>query len=222
MPAPAAKKSVVPMLEVLQLGMRDYMEVWQDMQRFTAERDDNTPDQIWLVEHPPVYTLGLNGKQHHIHDAGEIPVIQVDRGGQVTYHGPGQAVLYLLIDLRRKGMGVRELVSRMEQAVIALLGEFKIASSARKDAPGVYVADQKIAALGLRVKRGCSYHGISLNVDMDLSPFLGINPCGYPGMSVTQLKDLGINMDTQSAQMALLSHLARDLGYTMPLADTHG
>jgi lipoyl(octanoyl) transferase len=197
------------------LGLQDYEPVWKDMKSFTETRGKGTPDEFWLVEHPPVFTLGLNGKREHIHDAGNIPVIPVDRGGQVTYHGPGQVVIYLLLDIRQRGMGVRELVSRMEQAVIDLLQEYRIEAEARPDAPGVYVNDEKIAALGLRIKRGKTYHGISLNVDMDLSPFYQINPCGYPGLRVTQLKDLGIGIGLEQAQQALLSHLVANLGYTI-------
>jgi len=162
------------------------------MQRFTEERGADTPDELWLVEHPPVFTVGLNGKPEHLLAPGDIDVVKVDRGGQVTYHGPGQIVLYLLIDLRRRGLGVRALVSLMEQAVIELLAGYGIQSVARQDAPGVYVDGAKIASLGLRVRRGCSYHGLALNVDLDLAPFQRINPCGYPGLAVTRLRDLGV------------------------------
>jgi lipoyl(octanoyl) transferase len=159
------------------------------MQAFTDRRNPATPDEIWLLEHPPVFTLGQAGRPEHLLDPGEIPVLQVDRGGQVTYHGPGQLVLYLLLDLRRRRLGVRQLVSLMEQAVVGLLGSYGIGASARRDAPGVYVEARKIASLGLRVRHGCSFHGLSLNVNMDLAPFQRINPCGYPGLEVTQLVD---------------------------------
>jgi len=172
-----------------QLGRQPYLTVWQAMQRFTDERMEDTPDELWQVEHSPVFTVGLNGKREHLLNPGAIEVIQVDRGGQVTYHGPGQVVLYLLLDLRRRRLGVRQLVSLMEQAVIELLASHSIAAEARQDAPGVYVDGAKIASLGLRVRRGCSYHGMALNVDMDLEPFRRINPCGYAGLPVTQLRE---------------------------------
>jgi lipoyl(octanoyl) transferase len=177
---------------IRRLGLQAYAPVWRDMQRFTEERGADTPDELWLVEHPPVFTVGLNGKPEHLLAPGDIDVVKVDRGGQVTYHGPGQIVLYLLIDLRRRGLGVRALVSLMEQAVIELLAGYGIQSVARQDAPGVYVDGAKIASLGLRVRRGCSYHGLALNVDLDLAPFQRINPCGYPGLAVTRLRDLGV------------------------------
>lgn len=172
-----------------QLGLRDYRETWQAMQAFTDQRGPDTVDELWLVEHPPVFTLGLNGKPEHVLDAGDIPVVSVDRGGQVTYHGPGQAVLYVLLDVRRRGLGVRALVMLLEQAMIDLLAERSISARARRDAPGVYVGDDKIGAIGLRIRRGASYHGVSLNVDMELAPFQRINPCGYPGLGVTQIRD---------------------------------
>lgn len=181
-----------PELVVRHLGRADYTPVWQAMQRFTDQRDAQTPDELWRVEHPPVFTVGLNGKAEHLLDPGTIEVVQVDRGGQVTYHGPGQIVLYLLLDLRRRHLGVRPLVNVMEQAVIDLLAGYGIEAAARRDAPGVYVDGAKIAALGLRVRRGCSYHGLAFNVEMDLEPFGRINPCGYPGLAVTQLRALGI------------------------------
>jgi lipoyl(octanoyl) transferase len=181
------------------------------MQRFTEERTADTPDELWLVEHPPVFTLGLNGKAEHLLNPGAIDVIQVDRGGQVTYHGPGQVVLYLLVDLRRRGLGVRALVHRMEQAVIALLAGYGIPARARLDAPGVYVDGAKIASLGLRVRRGCSYHGLALNVDMDLEPFSRINPCGYPGLAVTQLRDLGVTDDLATTGEKLLVQMEENL-----------
>ncbi len=169
------------------LGLQPYVETWTAMRRFTDTRQGETPDEVWLLEHPPVFTQGLNGKGHHILDPGPIPVIQVDRGGQVTYHGPGQLVGYILMDMQRRQWGVRRLVSTIEQTLVQLLATYGISAQARAEAPGVYVGSAKIAALGLRVRRGGSYHGFSLNVDMDLTAFSRINPCGYPGMAVTQL-----------------------------------
>jgi len=197
---------------VRHLGRQDYLPTLEAMQGFTAERDENTPDELWIVEHPPVFTLGQAGKREHLLNPGEIPVVPVDRGGQVTYHGPGQVVIYLLLDLRRRGLGVRELVTRMEQAVIDLLAEEGIAARARADAPGVYVGEAKIAALGLRVKRGRSYHGLALNVAMDLEPFTRINPCGYAGLATTQLADLGVAADWASMADRLCGSLLRRLG----------
>jgi len=175
-------------LIVRQLGLRDYQSVWQEMQDFTDARSADTADEIWLLEHPPVFTLGLNGKSEHVLDAGDIPLVNCDRGGQVTYHGPGQIIVYLLLDLRRRELGVKSLVHKIEQAVIDVLQENGISGQRREGAPGIYVDDAKIAALGLRVRRGCCYHGLSLNVDMDLQPFSRINPCGYAGLASTQLK----------------------------------
>ena len=199
------------MITVKQLGLADYQTTWAAMQLFTANRTDATPDEIWILQHPPVYTLGLNGKPEHIPQHSAIPVIKIDRGGQITYHGPGQIVAYLLLDLKRKGLGVRTLVNRMEQSVITLLDSYGIASTNRLDAPGVYVAGKKIAALGLRIKRGCSYHGLSLNVDMDLSPFTAINPCGYIDMQVTQTRDLGISDSIDTLSERLIALLKQNL-----------
>ncbi len=204
-------------LIIRNLGHREYVPVWQAMQAFTLERTDDTPDELWLVEHPPVFTLGLNAKQEHLLDPREIPVVQIDRGGQVTYHGPGQVVIYTLLDLQRRRMGVQKLVRHLEEAVIALLAESGLQARGRKDAPGVYVNEAKIAALGLRVKRGKSYHGLAVNVDMDLQPFTQINPCGYPGMAVTQLRDLGVQLTPADIRNRLAEHLARILGYNDPL-----
>lgn len=192
---------------VRELGLRDYLPVWQEMQAFTEQRDANTTDQLWLVEHPPVFTLGLNGKPDHVLDAGDIPVVQCDRGGQVTYHGPGQIVVYLLLDLRRRKLGVKTLVAKIEQAIIELLGEYGIHGKRKKRAPGIYVDGAKIAALGLRVRRGCSYHGLSLNMDMDMEPFTRINPCGYEGLETTQLSDLTSVLDIAKIHAQLLAHL---------------
>ena len=194
------------------LGRVDYEPTWRAMQEFTAARDDITPDELWLLEHPPVFTLGLNAKPEHLLNPGDIPVVQIDRGGQVTYHGPGQLVAYVLLDIARRHLGVQHLVQLMEQAVIDLLAEYGVTAQGRRDAPGVYVDGAKIAALGLRVKRGRSYHGLALNVDMDLEPFSRINPCGYPGMRVTQLRDLGISLDLNAVSARLESHLVRLLG----------
>lgn len=206
-------------ITVRKLGLADYEPVWRAMQNFTASRDattqdgtSGTADEIWLLQHPPVYTLGVAGRPEHLPriDNG-IPVVKIDRGGQITYHGPGQIVAYLLLDMRRRGLSVRPLVRMMEQAVAGLLADYGIAAHGRNDAPGVYVGAAKIAALGLRIKNGCCYHGLALNVDMDLSPFHAINPCGYPGLEVTQARDLGIAdpLDTLSAK--LVEHLMRRL-----------
>ncbi len=167
--------------------MREYVRVWRAMRDFTDQRVADTPDELWLLEHPAVFTLGQAGRTEHILDPGDIPVIKVDRGGQVTFHGPGQVVAYLLLDLRASGLGIKRLVHLLEQAVVALLAGYGILSNSRPDAPGVYVEGAKIASLGLRVRRGCSFHGLALNVDMDLEPFSRINPCGYPGLAVTQI-----------------------------------
>jgi lipoyl(octanoyl) transferase len=178
--------------EVRALGRAEYEPVWRAMQAFTKERGPGTPDELWFVEHPPVYTLGLAAKPEHVLDAGSTPVVRIDRGGQVTWHGPGQLVAYPLVDLRRAGYGVRELVRRLEQSVIDLCAGYGIAAHRRAGMPGVYVADAKLAAVGLRVSRGCSFHGIALNVDAQLEAFSGINPCGYPGLAATRLADLGV------------------------------
>lgn len=194
---------------VRRLGLLDYEPVWRDMQAFTTARDADTPDELWLVEHPPVYTQGLAGKPEHLPrvDNG-IPVIKTDRGGQITFHGPGQVVIYTLFDLRRRGLGVRQLVRKLERAVIELLAMHGVDAEGREDAPGVYVGDAKIAALGLRVRNGCCYHGLSLNVDMDLTPFEAINPCGYPGLAVTQTRALGILDQPAAIAEKLLARLA--------------
>ncbi len=193
------------------LGLRDYRQVWQQMSDFTDARDADSEDEIWLLQHPPVYTLGKNGKREHVLDAGDIPVVDSDRGGQVTYHGPGQLVAYVLLDIQRKGMGVRELVTRLENAVIALLADYAIEARSRRDAPGVYVGDAKIAALGLRVRRGRSFHGLALNVDMELEPFARINPCGYAGMAVTSMAELLLEVDINTVEKQLLAKLTNEL-----------
>lgn len=180
---------------VRHLGLAPYEPTWQAMREFTDTRSDTTQDELWVCEHPPVYTLGQAGKQEHILNTADIPVVQSDRGGQVTYHGPGQIVVYTLVNLRRAGFGIREMVMRLENSAVELLAGYGIEAYARRDAPGVYVNDAKIAALGLRVRRGCSYHGIALNIEPELSPFLGINPCGYEGLRVTSTRKLGITQD---------------------------
>jgi lipoyl(octanoyl) transferase len=184
------------------------------MKAFTETRNAHTADELWAVEHPPVFTQGLNGKPQHLLAPGDIPVIPVDRGGQVTYHGPGQIVVYLLLDVRRANWGPRQLVTLMEQAVIDLLAHYTIVGIARPDAPGVYVNGAKVASLGLRIRRGCSYHGLSLNTAMDLRPFARINPCGFSGLQVTQLRDLGVQADSDDIRELLLFQLAARLGYT--------
>ena len=189
------------------LGRVDYEPTWRAMQAFTAARSEATPDELWVLEHPPVFTLGQAGKPEHLLQATDIPVVPIDRGGQITYHGPGQVVAYVLVDLRRRGYGIRELVARMEQAVIDLLAASNVEATRRVGAPGVYVDGAKIAALGLRVKHGCTYHGLALNVDMDLAPFAAINPCGYPGMQVTQCRNLGLQLTPAQAGRALATAL---------------
>ncbi|MXR36983.1 lipoyl(octanoyl) transferase LipB [Craterilacuibacter sinensis] len=196
---------------VKQLGLADYEPVWRNMQAFTDARTADTADELWVVEHPPVYTLGLAGKPEHLLCQTDIPLVRTDRGGQVTYHGPGQLVVYLLIDFKRLGLGVRELVRRIENAIIAMLAECGIEAAGDVNAPGVYVQGEKIASLGLRIRNGAVYHGLSLNVDMDLAPFNWINPCGYQGLKVTRLKDLGVPLTVAEAAAHLLPHLAREL-----------
>jgi len=187
------------------LGLIDYQATCDAMRIFTAQRDQDTQDELWLVEHPPVFTQGLNGKDEHVLNSCDIPVIRTDRGGQVTYHGPGQLIAYTLFDLKRLNIGVREMVSRMENSVISMLNEMTIKANSRADAPGVYVEQRKIAALGLRVKQGACYHGLSINISMDLAPFGYINPCGYKGMEVVDLKSLGYDMTMSQAKQQFLS-----------------
>ena len=193
------------------LGQADYIQTWQAMRDFTDGRGPDTPSEIWLLEHPPVFTQGQAGKAEHVLHPGDIPVVQSDRGGQVTYHGPGQLIAYLLLDLKALNRGIRSLVTAMENAVIHLLANQGIEAVARPDAPGVYVAEKKIAALGLRVRRGYTYHGLALNLDMDLEPFQRINPCGHAGQEVTRLKDLGVDMDRRQAGRELTGGLCREL-----------
>lgn len=196
-----------------ELGLVDYAPTLEAMKRFTDARDSDTPDELWLLQHPPVFTQGQAGKAEHLLTPGDIPVVQVDRGGQVTYHGPGQWVVYLLVDIRRLGQGVRHLVTVIENAVLELLSEYGISAAARADAPGVYVDGEKIASLGLRVRKGCSYHGLALNVDMDLEPFLRINPCGFEGLKVTSMaRQLpGESLDMDGIGRQLLAILDRHL-----------
>lgn len=208
-------------LGIRELGLLPYEPVWHAMQRFTNQRDPQTPDEVWLLQHPPVFTQGQAGKPEHLLLPGEIPVVQVDRGGQVTYHGPGQLVGYLLLDVRRLGLGVRELVSRIEQSIVAVLASYGVEAYPKPDAPGVYVGGAKIASLGLRIRNGRSFHGLALNVDMDLEPFGRINPCGYAGLRMTQLRDLvAVPPDINEVAARLSDELARHLDYAghRPLA----
>jgi lipoyl(octanoyl) transferase len=201
----------LPAPRVCHLGRVEYEPTWRAMQRFTEERDASTPDEIWFLEHPPVFTLGANASRAHLLAPGDVPVLQIDRGGQVTYHGPGQLVVYPLIDLRRAALGIRDFVGALEQAVIELAGDYGIAAEARREAPGVYVAGRKLASVGVRVRRGGSYHGLALNVALDLAPFARINPCGYPGLQMTQLAELGGPQGVEECARALEPHLRRAL-----------
>jgi lipoyl(octanoyl) transferase len=194
------------------LGRVDYAPTWRAMQAFTDARDAATPDEIWCLEHEPVFTQGLNGRPEHLLATGDIPVVGIDRGGQVTYHGPGQLVLYAMIDLRRRGIGVRTLVVALENAVIGLVARHGIVAAGRRDRPGVYVAGRKLASLGLRVRGGCSYHGLALNVDMDLEPFARINPCGMAGLAMTQLADEGVRASVHGTALALVPLVCDALG----------
>ena len=190
-------------------GRVPYEPTWRAMQDFTTQRDASTPDELWLVEHPPVYTLGQAGKAEHLLHVTDIPLVKIDRGGQITYHGPGQVVGYLLLDLHRRGLKVREMVNLLEQALIDCIADYGLDARRKDGAPGVYIDDAKVAALGLRVKNGCSYHGLSLNVDMDLTPFTWINPCGYSGLQTIQLKDFGVTEGPEEVATRLLGHLQR-------------
>lgn len=201
-------------LIVRSLGQQPYMETWEAMKAFTANRDDTTVDELWCLEHPQVFTQGQAGKAEHILLPGDIPVIQVDRGGQVTYHGPGQLVIYLLIDLSRRKLGVRTLVDRIEQAIVGTLAESDIDAAPRPEAPGVYVKGAKIASLGLRVRRGCSFHGLALNVNMNMEPFSRINPCGYAGMSMCQVSDFAPGISVYEIEGRLVQALISGLGHT--------
>jgi lipoyl(octanoyl) transferase len=192
---------------VRDLGFKPLPDVWAEMQAFTAARTADTPDEVWLVEHPPVYTLGLRADRTHLLAPGDIPIVQIDRGGQVTYHGPGQLVAYVLLDLNRRGFNARSLVQALESAVIDTVADYGISAVARRDAPGVYVEGAKLGAVGLRVKRHCSYHGLAVNVAMDLAPFAGINPCGYAGLAVTQVSELGGPKDLAAFRAAFTPRL---------------
>ncbi|SEK44892.1 lipoyl(octanoyl) transferase [Colwellia chukchiensis] len=213
-------------LIIRQLNNLDYVEVWHAMQNFTDNRNEHTADELWLVEHPPVFTQGQAGKDEHLLMPGDIPVVKVDRGGQVTYHGPGQQVIYFMINLRRRKMGVRALVTLIENGIVAALADFGITASAKPDAPGVYVDNKKIASLGLRVRKGCSFHGLALNVNMDLSPFQRINPCGYQGLEMVQTIDLHGPASVSQAGDSLIKHLsellnAEHLSYQTGLDTLH-
>lgn len=199
------------MIVLKRLGPTDYEPTWQAMQAFTAQRTHAAPDELWLTEHPPVYTLGLNRKDVRMPWRDDIPLVRTDRGGKITYHGPGQIVIYLLLDLKRQGLTVRQLVDRMEGAIISLLADYGVQAEGRPDAPGVYVNGSKVASLGLRLKNGCCYHGLSLNVNMDLSPFNAIDPCGYRGLQVTQTRDLGITDDYATLANRLIALLQNQL-----------
>ena len=202
-------------LVVRECGLVEYQTAWRAMQRFTNERGPQTPDELWLLQHPPVFTQGQAGKAEHLLFPGEIPVVQADRGGQVTYHGPGQLICYLLLDVRRLGIGVRQLVSLIEQSIVEVLAEQGVTAAAKADAPGVYVDGAKIASLGLRIRNGRSFHGLALNVDMDLQPFRRINPCGYAGLAMTQLRDLIAEpVELEEVAHSLRDRLADHLGYT--------
>lgn len=198
---------------IRRLGQRDYLPVFEKMQAFSASRDMDSADEFWVVQHNPVYTLGRNGQPGHVLNSGDIPVIQVDRGGQVTYHGPGQIVVYLMLDIRRKNLGVRQVVTAMESAIVNVLSELQVSAYPKPEAPGVYVADRKIASLGLRIKNGKSYHGLALNYDMDLAPFEGINPCGYEGLQVTQIRAEAENATLSKVEERLITALAKELNY---------
>jgi len=205
------RSSLSSKLIVKDIGFTDYETTWRAMQQFTAQRTAETPDELWLTEHAAVYTLGLNRKDVRLPSRNDIPVVSVDRGGKITYHGAGQIIVYALIDLKRRSINVRQLVSAMENAIIQLLAEFDIHAIARADAPGVYVDGKKIASLGLRLKNQCSYHGLSLNVDMDLKPFAAIDPCGYQGLEVTQLAGLGVRLPQDEVATKLLKYLSTAL-----------
>jgi len=203
----------VAKLIIRQMGIYDYLPVWQAMQRFTNERNADSADEIWLLQHAPIFTLGQAGKTEHLLYPADTPVIKVDRGGQVTYHGPGQLIAYLLLDVRRKALSVRDLVQKMEHCLIALLANYGIGAKTKAGAPGVYVDSAKIASLGLRIRRGCSFHGMALNVAMDLAPFSRINPCGYQGLKMTQMQDFIPSVDFAEVQGQLSKQLADTLGY---------
>lgn len=200
-------------LHIRHLGRQDYESVWHAMQAYTDNRDSDSNDELWIVEHSPVFTQGQAGKSEHILNPGDIPVIQVDRGGQVTYHGPGQLVVYPLIDIKRGKLGVRQLVNNIEQSIVDMLAMYDVNAYAKADAPGVYVDERKVASLGLRIRKGCSFHGLALNVDMDLAPFQRINPCGYAGLEMVQCKALGGPQTVNDAGDKLIQTLSKVLGY---------
>ena len=200
-------------LIIKNLGLQSYLPVWQAMQDFSAQRKSDTNDEIWLLEHQPVFTLGKNGKAEHLLERSDIPLINIDRGGQITYHGPGQLIVYLLIDIKRRGLGVRRLVTLIEQSIINTLADYQLNAYAKKEAPGVYIDEAKIAAVGLRIKKGCSFHGLSLNISMDMTPFKTINPCGYKDLQIVQLADFIKDVQLSQVQEKLLSYLAKSMGY---------
>lgn len=200
------------MIRIRDRGLQEYVPLWREMQTFTDTRDETTPDEIWFTEHPPVFTMGLNADEEHLLTPGDIPVVQIDRGGQVTYHGPGQLMVYPLIDLKRADLGVRTLVTALEQSVVDFVADYDIEAIARPDAPGVYVEDKKLASVGLRIRRGASFHGMALNVDVDLEPFSRINPCGYAKLLMTDLRRLSIDLQLEEAAKKLLPHFLRHLG----------
>ena len=210
---PTRVRREVPLPIIRRLGLVEYEPTWRAMQRFTDERDATTPDEIWFLEHPPVFTLGMNASAAHVLAPGDIPVVQIDRGGQVTYHGPGQLVVYPLIDLRRAGLGIRDLVTALERSVIDLAAEHDAVAVAKREAPGVYVEGKKLASVGIRVRRHSSYHGLAVNVSLDLEPFARINPCGYQGLEMTRFADLGGPDSVVAAGEALEPHLLRALGF---------
>lgn len=201
-------------LIIRQLGVQQYTKVWQAMKKFTDERDETNIDELWLVEHPSVFTQGQAGKQEHLLVPGDIPVVQADRGGQVTYHGPGQQVIYCLINIRRRKMGVRQLVTLIEQAIVNSMADYGVDAYPKPDAPGVYVNEKKLASLGLRVRKGCSFHGLAININMNLEPFLRINPCGYAGLEMVQTADIGGPNNTEEAGQSLIKHLSTLLDAT--------
>ena len=200
-------------IRIRNLGLQDYGPVWRDMQDFTDSRDEQTRDEIWFTQHKPVFTLGVNASRDHLLAPGDIPVVQIDRGGQVTYHGPGQLMIYPLIDLRRASRGVRPLVTALEQSVVDLAADYGIDAASRCDAPGVYVDGVKLASIGLRIRRGASFHGMALNVDVNLEPFSRINTCGFSDLQVTDLKRLGAESDLERVQENLLPHFLRHMGF---------
>ncbi|OZB36318.1 MAG: octanoyltransferase [Alishewanella sp. 34-51-39] len=212
--------AITEQLVIRNLGLQDYTRIWQAMQQFTDQRDSDTADEIWLLEHSPVFTQGQAGKAEHLLFPGEIPVVQVDRGGQVTYHGPGQLVAYVLLDIKRRNLGVRQLVTMLEQILIQLLARYGITANARPDAPGVYVNGAKIASLGLRVRKGCTFHGLALNVNMNMEPFSRINPCGYAGMQMVQSSELGGPQQVSVAAAELAELFQQHLAISRPVFKT--